>query len=225
MVFEVRVPGDHRAVGEGEFLVGDDQLGIDFEAEAQARAVRTGAVGGVKGEGARLDLVESERVIVGAGALLREATATLRVVGVQVHAVDDNQALGEAQRCLHGIGQALAHALTHNQAVDDDLDRVLKFLLQLRGVLEAHGLPVDDRAGVALGAKLVDEVLVLALAPAHNRGEDLEARALIHRANAIDDLLGCLRLNASPTFGAVRDAGAGVEQTQVVVDLRDCADG
>ena len=225
VVLEVRVPGDHRAVGEGKFLVGDDQLGIDLQAEAQARAVRAGAVGRVEGEGARLDLVEHQRMIVGARALLREATATLGIVLVQIHAVDNNQAVGEAQRGLDGVGEALTHSVAHDEAVDDDLDGVLELLLQLRGVLEAHGLPVDDRAGVALGAKLVNEVLVLALAPAHDRGEDLEARALVHRAHTIDDLLGRLRLDAGPTFGAVRDAGAGVEQTQVVVDLRDRADG
>ena len=102
---------------------------------------------------------------------------------------------------------------------------MLELLLQLGGVFEAHHFIVDDRAGIALGAQLVDEVLVLALTAAHDRGEHLEARALIHRANAIDNLLVCLRLNASPTFGAVRDARARVEQTQVVVDLRDCANG
>ena len=48
---------------------------------------------------------------------------------------------------------------------------------------------------------------------------------LIHRAHTVDDLLGRLCLNAGATLGAVRHACTGVKQTQVVVDLRDRADG
>ena len=224
VVLEVRVPGDDSTVGEREFLVGDDQLGVHLLAEAKSRAVRARAVGGVEGEGARLDLVEGQRVVIRAGALLGETAAALRVVLVQVDAIDDDEAIGQAQRGLDRIGEALAHALADDKAVDNDLDRVFEFLLQLGGILETHGLAVDDRARVALGAQFVDEILVLALAAAHDRGKDLEARALVHRAHAVDDLLGCLCLDARPALGAVRDAGTRVEQTQVVVDLRDRAD-
>ena len=225
MVLEVRVPGDNRTVGEGTLLVGDDQLGVDLEAEAEARAVGARAVGCVEGEGARLDLVEHQRVVVRARAFLGEAAAALGVVGFQVDAVDDDEAVRQAQGGFDGIGEALAHALAHDETVDDDLDRVLELLLQLGGVLEANHLVVDDRTRVAFGAQLVDEVLVLALTAAHDRGEHLEARALVHRANSVDDLLGSLGLDAGATLGAVRHARAGVEQTQVVVNLRDRADG
>ena len=225
VVLEVRVPRDDRAVGEGEFLVGHDQLGVNLEAEAEARAVGAGAVRCVEGEGPRLDLVEHQRVVVGARTLLGEAATTLGIVCVQVDTVDDDEAIRQAQGGLDRIGQALAHALANDEAVDDDLDCVLELLLQLGGVLEANHLIVDNRARVALGAKLINEVLVLALTAAHDRGEHLESRALIHRAHTVDDLLRCLRLNAGATLGAVRHARAGVEQTQVVVDLRDRADG
>ena len=225
VVLEIRVPGDDRAIGEGELLIGDDQLGVDLEAEAEARAIGAGTVGGVEGEGARLDLVEHQRVVVGARALLGEAAAALGVIGIQVNAFDDDEAIRQAQGGLDGVGEALSHAFADDETVDDDLDRVLELLLELGCVLEANHLVVDDRARVAFGAQLVDEVLVLALTAAHDRGEHLEASSLVHRAHAVDDLLGCLRLNAGATLGAVCHARAGVEQTQVVVDLRDRADG
>ena len=150
-------------------------------------------------------------MIVGAGSLLGKAAAALRIIGVQVNTVDDDEAVGQTQRGFDGVGEALAHALAHDEAVNNDLDCVLELLLQLGGVFEADHLTVDDRARIALGAQLVDEVLILALATAHDRGEHLEARALVHRAHAVDDL------NASATFGAVSHARAGV-------DLRDRAD-
>ena len=225
VVLEVGVPGDDRAVSQGPFLVGHDQLGVHLLAKTQARAIRAGAVGCVEGEGARLDLVEHERVVVGARTLLGKAAATLRIVGIQVDAVDDDEAIRQAQGGLDGIGQTLAHALANDEAVDDDLDCVLELLLQLGGVLEADHLIVDDRARVALRAQLVDEVLVLALTAAHDRGEHLKSCALIHGAYTVDDLLGGLGLDAGATLGAVRHTRTGVEQTQVVVDLRDRADG
>ena len=164
-------------------------------------------------------------MVVGARALFGEAATAIGIVGVQVNAVNDDEAVGEAQGGFNGIGEALAHALAHDEAVDDNLNGVLELLLQLGGVFEAHHFIVDDRAGIALGAQLVDEVLVLALTAAHDRGEHLEARALIHRANSVDDLLRSLGLDAGTTLGAVRHTRARVEQTQVVVDLRDRANG
>ena len=225
MVLEIGVPGDDRTVGQGELLVRHDQFRVDLEAEAKARAVGAGTVGGVEGEGTRLDLVEHQRVIVGARTLLGEAAPALGIVGIKVDAVDDDEAIRQAQGGFDRVSQALTHALAHDEAVDNNLDRVLELLLQLGRILEAHHLAVDDRSGIALGAQLVDEVLVLALTATHDRGQHLEARALIHRAHAVDDLLRSLRLNAGPALGTVRHTRAGVEQTQVVVDLRDRADG
>ena len=129
MVLEVRVPRDDRAVGEGELLVGHDQLGVNLEAEPEARAVGAGSVGRVEGEGPRLDLVERQRVVVGARTLLGEAAAALGIVGVQVNTVDDDEAIRQAQGGLDGVGEALAHALANDETVDDDLDRVLELLL------------------------------------------------------------------------------------------------
>ena len=129
VVLEVRVPRDDRAVGEGELLVGHDQLGVNLEAEPEARAVGAGSVGRVEGEGPRLDLVERQRVVVGARTLLGEAAAALGIVGVQVDTVDDDEAIRQAQGGLDGVGEALAHALANDETVDDDLDRVLELLL------------------------------------------------------------------------------------------------
>ena len=56
-------PWDDRTLGEGKLLIGDDQLWVDLEAEAQAGAIRARTVGRVEGERPRLDLVEGERVM------------------------------------------------------------------------------------------------------------------------------------------------------------------
>ena len=223
MVAVVGGPWDDRTLGEGKLLIGDDQLWVDLEAEAQAGAIRARTIGRVEGERPRLDLVEGERVVVGARALFGESASPIRVVSVQVDAVDDDEAIGEPQRGLNRVGEALTHALAHHEAVDDDLNRVLEFLLQLRRILQSHGLAVDDRARVSVRSELVDEVLVLAFASAHDGREDLETRPLLHGSHAIDDLLGGLGLDARTALGAVGDTRARVQKAQVVVNLGDRA--
>jgi hypothetical protein len=56
-------------------------------------------------------------------------------------------------------------------------------------------------------------------------GRDLELRALLHGKHLVDDLLRGLARDALAADRAVRGAGPGVQQTQVVVHLGDGADG
>ena len=75
------------------------------------------------------------------------------------------------------------------------------------------------------GAQLLEELAVLALAAAHDRRDDAEARAAVQLRHLVDDLLDALAGDGPPALGAVRVADARVEQAQVVVDLGDRADG
>ncbi len=84
---------------------------------------------------------------------------------------------------------------------------------------------VDPDAGEALGLQRAEQVDVLALARADDRREHLEAGALLHRQHLVDDLLRRLPGDRLAAVRAVRLAGAGVQQPQVVVDLGDGADG
>ena len=70
-----------------------------------------------------------------------------------------------------------------------------------------------------VGAQLVEQLAVLALAPAHDRREHHEARALGQLHHLVDDLLGRLAHDRPPADGAVRLAHARPQQPQVVVDL------
>ena len=219
-VLLVARPGGDGPLGQGELLVGDDELGVHFEPGADSGAGGAGAVGGVEGEGARLHLVQGQGVLVGAGALLGVAPLPVGVVLGQVDLLDDDQPLRQPQRRLHRVGEALANALADDEPVDDDLDVVLEALVEGRGVVEALGGAVDAHPVEAASAQLTEELGVLALAAAYHGGEDLEASALGQGADLVDDLLRGLGGDDGVTDRAVLDAGACVEQTQVVVDLR-----
>src|SRR5688572_4799005 len=84
---------------------------------------------------------------------------------------------------------------------------------------------VDANAREATAPRGREKLLVLALAVAHERAEDKDARALRQRTDLIDDLLDRLGDDGNPVIRAVRYANAREEQTHVVVDLGDRADG
>ena len=221
-------PGGDGPLTEGGVLVGDDEVRVHLQLDAEAGARGAGAEGRVEGEGARLDLVDVERVVVGAGHRLGVAPLASGVVLVEVDEVDDEDPAGEAERGLHRVGEALlarpvSLPLRH-EAVDDDVDGVLDLLLQGRRLGERDRLAVHARTAVPLGPQLGEEIDELALARPDDRREDLESGALRQLEQAVDDLLGALPRDRLAADGAVRAPDPREEEAQVVVHLGDRAD-
>ena len=167
-------------------------------------------------------------MVVGAGHLLGEAPLAVGVALLEVDELDDEHAAGQAERGLDRVGEAaLGRALgaLGHEPVDDDVDGVLDLLLELRRVGEGDDLAVDPGPGEALGLELGEQVDVLALAGADDRREHLEPGLLGQLEQPVDDLLRGLPADRLAADRAVRAAGAGEQQAQVVVDLGDGADG
>ena len=156
---------------------------------------------------------------IGAGHLLGETPLTIRIVLVEANEFDDDDTFRAAKCCLDGIGESLLLTFLHLEAVDDDVDVVLDLLLQLRWVSQSVDLAVHPDAGIALGSKLFEEVDELSLAGTHNRCEYLELGAGFHGHDLVHDFLRGLPLDHFATRRAVRGAGAGEEQAQVVENL------
>ena len=209
---------------EALLRVGDDELGVDLLAGADAGALGAGAEGRVERERPRLERLEGQPVV-DAGEVLGEGALAVRVVLVEVDEVEDDEAAGQAERGLDRVGEPALGALLDREPVDDHLDRVLLLLLELRRLGQRVDDAVDPDAGEALGLQGAEQVDVLALAGADDRGEHLEAGALLHAEHLVDDLLRRLPGDRLAAVRAVRLAGAGVEQAEVVVDLGDRADG
>ena len=221
-------PRGNGPLREGQVVVRHDELGIDLELGAQAGAGGAGAEGRVEGEGTRLDLVDAQRVVVGAGHRLGVPALPLRVVLVEVDEVDDEDAPGQPEGGLDGVGDPLLRrtvlrTLGH-EAVDDHVDRVLDLLFESRRLRERDDLAVDHGAAVPLRPQLGEEVDELALAGPHHRREDLEACPVGQLEEPIDDLLRTLPGDRLAAHGAMRPPHPGVEEAQVVVDLGDRAD-
>ena len=201
----------------------EHEVDIHRHARAEAGAGGAGAERRVEREGARLDLGELQRVPVRAGQLLGEVLP--RGIPLLVDEVDLHHSPGEPEGRLDRVGDAAEDVVARHEAVDDHGDVVLVALLQHRRLGELDELAVDDRAGVALGAELAEEVDELALLLADDRRDDLVARALGQLHELVGDLLHGLALDDLAAHGAVRHADARPEQAHVVVDLGDRADG
>ena len=222
------VPGGPRldgALAQAALRVRHDQLRVHLLLGAQARTFRAGAVRGVEGEGPGLQVLDRQRVVVGAGQVLGEAPLPVRVVLGQVDEVQHDDPAGQAERGLDRVGEPLLGAALDGQPVHHHLDGVLLLLLELRRVGQRVYDAVHPGAGVPLGLQLAEQVEVLALAAPHHRCEHLEPGALLHGEDPVDDLLRGLpgdRLLADRT---VRLTGPGEQQPEVVVDLGDRTDG
>ena len=145
------------------------------------------------------------------------------------HHFDLGDTVGQTERLFQRVGEPPLDALFQHQPVDDDLDLVVlvlrETLVSLEELVDVDRLTVDARTHVALTRQIFEQRVVLALAATNHRREDLEADAVIHVEDAVDDLLRGLTLQLGAVVRAVLHTDTGVEQAEVVVDLGDRADG
>ncbi len=205
--------------------VGNHQLGIDLEHRAQPRADGAGAPRAVERELPRLELLDRDVVVVGARQFLRVAPFPVLAGLRLVDEVDRHDALGEPQSGLHRVGEPLLHGRLDGEPVDDHVDRVLALLVERGRLRELVDLAVHPDAGETFGGQLSEQLVVLALPSPDDRRQNLEAGSLGESEQPVDDLLRRLPTDRLATLRAVRPSSPGEQETEVVVHLRDRADG
>ena len=119
----------------------------------------------------------------------------------------------------------VAMSRAHDEAVHHHVDVVLELLVELGRVGDLVEGAVDLDALEALLLQLGELLAELALAAAHDRRQQVEARALGQRQHAVDHLRHGLALDRQPGRRRIGHADAREQQAQVVVDLGDRADG
>jgi hypothetical protein len=152
--------------------------------------------------------------VLGAGVLLAEDAVLLLLR--RIRQVDEEEAVRQAQRGLDRIGHAagvrarvaVVIGVADDQAVDHDLDAVLVLLVEADLLVEITELAVDTDSHEPglLGAG--EELLVLALAVAHQRGHEHDPRPLGQRVDLVDHLLHRLPLDLAAADRAVHAADA-----------------
>ena len=131
---------------------------------------------------------------------------------------------------LSAISTSFAEAakrlsLAHLHAVDEALYRMAALFVELDRLFEPVERAVDARAHVALLVQLQQQVLVFALLRLDDRRVYLKRLSVIFFENEVYYLVDAVAVDLASAFRTVRRSRAAEEQAQIVVYLRDCADG
>src|SRR5581483_10800810 len=217
---------------QAQLRVGDDQIGVEFQAHAKPLAGRASTVRVVETERARFDL-RDRAVSIDAGQFL--AVQIVFGVGRIGHVVDDDHALAHFQRRLNRVGQPgtggaglVAFRIVkvpYHQPIYHHFDGVALVAFQLDFFVHVVDRAIDPHAHKTGLAHVLEDFLVAALAILDERGKHLDTRAVRHSFHSLDDLLRALRLYYRAADRAVWDANPRIEQTQVVVDFGDGSNG
>ena len=101
---------------------------------------------------------------------------------------------------------------------------MLDILVKRDLLREVVHVPVRHDTDIAALFGLLEYLLVAAFSAANDRGEQLDPALFRQLHDTVDHLVHRLLFNHTPAVRAVGDADPGIEQTQVIVDLRDCSD-
>ena len=142
-----------------------------------------------------------------------------------VQRVDDDDVVGQVERHLDRVGQPALDAATHNQPIDNDVDRMVLPAIERDVLLERPELSIDPGLGESPPSQRRQLLLELAFPAANNRRQHVQALVLRVQHHHVDDALERLAGDRLPAIRAVRYADVGEEETEVVVDFGDGADG
>ncbi len=217
-------------IAKAQVCVGHDEVWIQLHLGAQTLTRGASSMGSVKGEGARLDLAQGDPAL-GTGEVLgeEEIMGTPLLVRASVCYGDDHHTVTQIKRRLYGVSQAAAVqsviACLHYQAIHHGFDGVHLVAVEFDVLIHIAHFAVDAHADETRFAHIFEDALVVALAVLDQRSQDHDPAALGQTHDVVHDPVGGLLGDDPSALGAVRDADAGIEQPQVVVDLGDSADG
>ncbi len=191
---------------------------VDLGPVAEAVAVRAGAVRAVEGEIAGLELGQAD---VAGRADQAQGEVGLAAVGPD----QENLAVRDVQGGLDRFAQAGLGVGGDPQLVHQDFGRVGLGPLQDDRAVQVAEAAVHPNLDEALLEQAVEELVVLALAAADDRGQEADLLPGRGLANAGYDLLGRLLADFAPAGRAVWRPDPGEEQAQQVVGLGHRAHG
>jgi hypothetical protein len=209
-------PGFHGAVVEAAVGFGHEQFLVEDLHHAEAVAGRARAVGTVKGEVAGGEGVEAQPA--------RQAGVLFGIqlfVPLVLFFFDQHpqHPLALAQCGLDRIVQSRANFVGDDEAVDDEFDGVLAFLVELRRLLEFVQGAVHPGPDEPLLAQRLKHFLVFAFAAGDFRGEQHDLGAGRTGHDLVDDLFGALFGDRFAALRTMRFADVGEQEAEVVVDL------
>ena len=112
-----------RSLVETQALVRNHERQIELHLIADTTALRAGTEGVVKGEAARLDLVDGDTAV-------RAGEARREVHRLTADDVDGHLTAGQAHDLLDGLGESRLDPLADHETIDHDLDGMADVLIE-----------------------------------------------------------------------------------------------
>ena len=138
-----------------------------------------------------------------------------------VHGIYHQKSVRKFQHCLYRICKSLFDSRLHDQTVYHDLDIMFDIFVQADFFGKFVHISVNLYTDITASFRMFQKFGMSTLASTHNRSQKLEFRAFRKGHDRIYHLVNSLFLNLSSAFRTVRDSDSGVQQTKVVVNLRD----
>ena len=159
--------------------------------------------------------------------MLAERRLVVGLASPSRHDLRSRRPLGQVERRLDRVGEPTLDPISQHEPVDHDRDVVglVALEVELELLVEVDQFTVDDRPNEALPGEVGEQGVVRSLPAPHHRGQHLEAHALLHGEDLVDDLLWRLPNELFTCLGIMGDADTSEQQAEVVVDLGDRADG
>ena len=217
----------HRSLAERQRVVRDQQLRDERVQPPQPVAGVAHAGGAVERKQLRRRRRERlatfpARVTAGKD---RVAFGDPRRVRVGVGDADGQRPVADLQRRVDGFVQPRDLAAVRFDTIDDDFDVVPPLAVQRRRVGQPVRLAVDADAGEPLFTQVLEQVEVLALLSADDRGQDPQRVLGVEPVDPADDRVAGLGGDRHAAIGTVPRADPCVQHPQEVVDLGDRPDG
>jgi hypothetical protein len=156
---------------------------------------------------------------VGAG----EALGIQRLVSVDDR--DQHQPAAKFHRQRHGLFQAVFNPRLHQQAIDHHFNGVILALVEREVVFQTDEFAIHTRTREAMLHQLLHLFFELAFTPANDGRHDHHAIIGRERHDALHDLFRRLPRDRLAAIGTMRNANRRIQQSQIIVNFGDCADG
>ena len=203
---------------DGKRGIRNNQVGVYLHKHAKTCTLWTGA-------GRIIEREHSWGELTDAYTVLRAGIAHGESDILTVDDIDDNKAVGKTCSGLNRVGKTGTDIRADNKTVHNDFDIVLFILLRLDvlGEFVHYTVHTDtDKTAFLCALKLL---LMLTLAATDYRGKNLNSGLFRQFQHAVDYLVDSLLVDLSAADRTVGHTDTGIEKTEIVVNLGDCADG
>ena len=201
-------------IHQGLVPVGDHQICIRHQPEAQAGTAGAGTGGVVEGEHSGFQLRQAYAAVL-TGVVQGEA----QLLSIRWQ-FDGHKSAAVGAGRFNGVRQTAAQSFLQNQPVHHQINIVLFVLLRTDLLCQVIQDPIHPDTGKALLPGILEHLLMLALFPPDDGRQDDKPRPLPQGLDPIHDLVDGLPVDLLAALGAVGSAHSGPQKPQIVVDLR-----